>query len=186
MPYFDLSLQHVSGPLVRRMRRPGDGAAYLERIGRIRSLNRGASMRSNFIVGYPGETEEDHDALLEFVEEAQLDWCGFFAYSSEAGTWAEGLDGEVPAGLRSERLAELRELQDRITAERRDDLVGHTATVLVDETGVARSHREAPEMDGIIEVPPELPVGEFHEVRFTGARGPDLTAVSASLAQAVP
>ena len=98
VPYFDLSLQHVSKPLLRRMRRWGDGDRFLRRIADIRDREPDAAFRSNFIVGYPGETEADHDQLLEFVEEAQLDWCGFFAYSAEDGTYAVGLDGAVDAG----------------------------------------------------------------------------------------
>jgi len=179
VPYFDLSLQHVSAPLVRRMRRPGNGEAYLERIARIRELNAGAAFRSNFIVGYPGETEADHDELLAFVEEARLDWCGFFAYSEEEGTYAAGLEGQVDDGVVADRLAELRELQDAITASRRDDLIGTEVTVLVDEPGLARSHREAPEIDGMVWVPDDLAVGEFHRVRITGAEGPDLLATRA-------
>ena len=110
------------------------------------------------------------------MEEAQLDWCGFFSYSTEDGTYAAGLDGAVDPSLVSDRLAELGELQDRITASRRDDLVGTRVTVLVDEPGVARSHREAPEIDGIIEVPEDLAAGEFHLVEVVAAAGPDLTA----------
>ncbi len=176
VPYFDLSLQHVSPRLLRRMRRPGGGASYLERIERIRSEAPHAATRSNFIVGYPGETEEDHDELLGFLEVARLDWCGFFAYSEEEGTHAAGLDGAVPSGLVQERLAELTELQDRITSSRRDALVGEQLTVLVDEPGIARSFREAPEIDGVIEVPAELEVGAFHDVVITAGAGPDLTA----------
>jgi ribosomal protein S12 methylthiotransferase len=176
VPYFDLSLQHVSAPLVQRMRRWGDGARFLARIEQIRALRPDAAFRSNFIVGYPGETEEDHDELLAFVRDAQVDWCGFFAYSAEEGTYAAGLDGAVDRALMEDRLAELRELQDDITATRRDALVGTEVTVLVDEPGVARSHREAPEIDGIIEVPDSLAVGEIHRVLLTAAAGPDLTA----------
>jgi ribosomal protein S12 methylthiotransferase len=176
VPYFDLSLQHVSKPLLRRMRRWGDGQRFLDRIARIRELEPAAAFRSNFIVGYPGETEEDHDQLLAFVEEAQLDWCGFFSYSREEGTHAADLDGEVPVGLAGERLSELREVQDRITAARRDDLIGATTEVLVDEPGVARSHREAPEIDGIVTVPDTLAVGQFHTVVITDSEGPDLVA----------
>ena len=176
--YFDLSLQHVSKPLLRRMRRWGDGGRFLRRITDIRDREPGAAFRSNFIVGYPGETEEDHDQLLAFVEEAQLDWCGFFAYSPEEGTYAMGLDGAVDTHLMHERLAELREMQDDITARRRDDLIGDTITVLVDSPGEARSTREAPEIDGVIEVPAHLAVGQFHEVRVVDAMGPDLVADS--------
>ena len=176
MPYFDLSLQHVSPPLMRRMRRWGDGERFLERIAAIRSQAPEAAFRSNFIVGYPGETEEDHDALLDFVEAADLDWCGFFSYSPEEGTYAATLDGAVPEGLVTERLRELSELQDRITARRRDELIDQTVNVLVDEPGVGRTFREAPEIDGIVTVPEELAVGEFHDVVIASALGPDLVA----------
>ncbi|MGZ4672926.1 MAG: 30S ribosomal protein S12 methylthiotransferase RimO [Ilumatobacteraceae bacterium] len=178
VPYFDLSLQHVSKRLLRRMRRWGDGDRFLRRIEDIRDRQPDAAFRSNFIVGYPGETEEDHDQLLRFVEQAELDWCGFFAYSAEEGTYAVGLDGAVDAGLMHDRLGELRELQDDITARRRDALIGSTVRVLVDEPGVARSAREAPEIDGIIEVPAGLAVGSFHTVRIVDALGPDLVAES--------
>ncbi len=176
VPYFDLSLQHVSPPLMRRMRRWGDGERFLRRIADIRAREPEAAFRSNFIVGYPGETENDHDALLDFVEQAQLDWCGFFAYSPEAGTYAMELDGEVDTGLRDERLAELRELQDDITAAKRDLLVGSEVRVLVDEPGIGRSHREAPEIDGVIVVPGTLAVGEFHDLTVTATMGPDVEA----------
>ncbi|MGI8983901.1 MAG: 30S ribosomal protein S12 methylthiotransferase RimO [Acidimicrobiales bacterium] len=176
VPYFDLSLQHASKPLLRRMRRWGDGARFLRRISDIRGREPTAAFRSSFIVGYPGETEEDHDELLRFVEEAQLDWAGFFSYSREEGTLAAGLDGAVDPGLVSERLLELSELQDRITAVRRSDLIGEIVEVLVDEAGVGRSHREAPEIDGIVAVPEALPVGRFAKVTVTGAAGPDLEA----------
>ena len=176
VPYFDLSLQHVSKPLLRRMRRWGDGERFLRRIADIRAREPHAAFRSNFIVGYPGETEADHDELLRFVEQAQLDWCGFFAYSPEDGTYAMQLDGAVPTGLMNERLAELREMQDEITASRSDDTIGEVVTVLVDESGVARSTREAPEIDGIVEVPEHLAVGGFHQVRVVSAMGPDRVA----------
>jgi len=176
VPYFDLSLQHVSKPLLRRMRRWGDGERFLQRIADIRRREPGATFRSNFIVGYPGETEADHDQLLDFVSEADLDWCGFFAYSPEEGTYAYDLDGAVAPELVRQRLAELTEMQDAITARRRDLLIGSTIEVLVDQPGVARSRREAPEIDGIVEVPSDLAVGEFHEVLVTSALGPDLMA----------
>ena len=177
VPYFDLSLQHSAGRLLRRMRRWGDGERFLRRIRAIRAREPDAAFRSSFIVGYPGETEDDHDDLLRFVGEAQLDWAGFFAYSAEDGTYAAGLDGQVEPGLVADRLAELRELQDGITARRRDALVGSVVEVLVDEPGVARSHREAPEIDGVVNVPGTLAVGDLAKVRVDGAAGPDLDAV---------
>jgi len=176
VPYFDLSLQHVSPPLMRRMRRWGNGDKFLARIADIRAAEATATFRSNFIVGYPGETESDHDALLAFVRDARLDWCGFFSYSNEDGTYAAGLDGVVAPELMQERLGELRELQDGITAAKRDEMIGTTVRVLVDNPGQARSTREAPEIDGIITVPEHLPVGEFAEVAIVDALGPDLVA----------
>ena len=177
VPYFDLSLQHASKEHLRRMKRWGDGPRFLERIARIRILSPEAAFRSNFIVGYPGETEEDHDQLLSFVREAQLDWCGFFTFSPEDGTHALTLPNRVEEGLMNERLAELRELQDNISAERRDLLLGETIEVLVDEPGIARSFREAPEIDGVVQVPEHLEVGRFHTVVVEQVFGPDLIAV---------
>jgi ribosomal protein S12 methylthiotransferase len=176
VPYFDLSLQHVSKPLLRRMRRWGEGQRFLSRIADIRKREPDAAFRSNFIVGYPGETEADHDQLLAFVQEAQLDWCGFFEYCAEEGTYAYNLDRAVDPGLMRERLAELNELQDGITGRRRDALIGRNVEVLVDAPGVGRSHREAPEIDGVIHLPKSLSVGTFAQVRVTNAAGPDLTA----------
>jgi ribosomal protein S12 methylthiotransferase len=178
VPYFDLSLQHVSRPLVERMRRWGDAERFLERIATIRATAPDAALRSSFILGYPGETEEDHDLLLSFLAEARLDWAGFFTFSEEPGTYAEGLAGSVPAELALERLRECSELQDAITAERRAALVGEHLEVLVDEPGIARSHREAPDIDGVVHVDRTLGVGAFHKVTVTGAAGPDLWAES--------
>ena len=180
VPYFDLSLQHVSKQHLRRMRRWGDGTRFLNRIEDIRKREPQAAMRSNFIVGYPGETEEDHDELLAFIEDAQLDWCGFFGFSPEDGTYALNLPDHVDKSLMNERLGELREMQDAITARRRDDLIGDTLEVLVDSTGVGRSHREAPEIDGVIHVSETLSVGSFASIEIADALGPDLVAVGAS------
>jgi ribosomal protein S12 methylthiotransferase len=174
-PYFDLSLQHVSRSHLRRMRRWGDGDRFLGRIERIRATHPDAALRSSFIVGYPGETEEDHDLLLAFLEAAELDWVGLFPFSPEEGTYAMGLRDPVAPELMAERLAECAELQDAITARKRRQLVGSRLRVLVDEPGVARSHREAPEIDGIVRVP-GAPAGHWVDVVVTGAAGPDLDA----------
>lgn len=176
VPYFDLSLQHVSRPLLRRMKRWGDGERFLARIEAIRARDPDAAFRSNFIVGYPGETDDDHDALLRFVEDAQLDWCGFFTYSEEDGTLAATQDRKVDVSLMRERHIELTELQDRITASRRDALIGATVEVLVDEPGVGRTHREAPEIDGVVRLPADLEPGAFAKVVVAAAEGPDLDA----------
>jgi ribosomal protein S12 methylthiotransferase len=175
-PYFDLSLQHVSRPHLRRMRRWGDGDRFLERIERIRAVHPDAALRSSFIVGYPGETEEDHDLLLAFLEAADLDWVGLFPFSPEEGTYAMGLTDHVAPELLAERLAECAELQDAITARKRRELVGSRLPVLIDEPGVARSHREAPEIDGIIRVGGAAAAGRWVDVVVTGAAGPDLDA----------
>jgi ribosomal protein S12 methylthiotransferase len=184
VPYFDLSLQHVSKPLLRRMRRWGDGNRFLQRIADIRARRPDATFRSNFIVGYPGETEADHDLLLRFVEAAQLDWCGFFAYSPEEGTHAFTLDRAVDRGLMNDRLAELRELQDAITAARRDDMIGRELRVLVDAVGIARSSAEAPEIDGVVHVGHDVAVGDFASVVIVDALGPDLVASGGSAGDA--
>ena len=176
VPYFDLSLQHVSKPHLRRMRRWGDGERFLKRIADIRQRAPEAAFRSNFIVGYPGETEADHDLLLRFIEDARLDWCGFFEYSAEVGTYAYDLPGAVAPALMRERLAELSEMQDRITARRRDDLVGTVVDVLVDELGIGRSHREAPEIDGVVNLRGVAGVGTFVSAHVISAEGPDLVA----------
>lgn len=183
VPYFDLSLQHVSKAHLRRMRRWGDAERFIERIDRIRAMAPDATFRSNFIVGYPGETEEDHDELLRFVERAQLDWCGFFTFSPEDGTHAMTLPDHVPTGLMEDRIAELREMQDGITSARRDNLLGETVRVLVDEPGLARSFREAPEIDGMVQVSDDLAVGEFHDVVIAQVFGPDLIAEGAGLVE---
>jgi ribosomal protein S12 methylthiotransferase len=174
VPYFDLSLQHASVPLLRRMRRWGSAERFLERIADIRAAAPQATFRSSFIVGYPGETEEDHDQLMAFLEAAQLDWAGFFSFSSETGTFAADLDGQVPDALVAERLDEASALQDQITVARREALIGQRLEVLIDGPGVARSVHEAPEIDGIIEVPDHLPEGALIEVEITGSLGTDL------------
>ncbi len=178
-PYFDLSLQHVSKAHLRRMRRWGDGQRFLDRIEQIRRREPEAAFRSNFIVGYPGETEDDQAEMAAWIEAAQLDWCGFFTYSKEEGTHAADLDDQVRRELALQRLAELTELQDGITAERRDALVGSTLSVLVDQPGVGRSHREAPEIDGIVSVDPGRTPGRFHEVLIDWSDGPDVGEASA-------
>jgi ribosomal protein S12 methylthiotransferase len=175
-PYFDLSLQHVSRSHLRRMRRWGDRDRFLARISRIRATYPEATLRSSFIVGYPGETEEDHDELLAFLEEAELDWAGFFRFSAEEGTYALQLSDSVPAELASARLAECTEIQDTITSSRRLALVGENVRLLVDEPGVGRSHREAPEIDGVVRVGSGAAPGSWVDATVVGAEGPDLDA----------
>jgi ribosomal protein S12 methylthiotransferase len=186
VPYFDLSLQHVSRPLLARMRRWGDGERFLRRIADIRAADPEATFRSSFILGYPGETERDHDLLLQFLADAQLDWAGFFTFSREDGTHAAGLPDQVPSELALERLRECAELQDSITAAKRDRLVGTVRRVLVDAPGRGRTVHEAPEIDGIVRLPTGPRAGDLVDVRITGSEGPDLRAIAAQEGQLVP
>ena len=177
VPYFDLSLQHASRPLLRGMKRWGDAERFLERIAAIRAAEPRAVFRSSFILGYPGETEEDQRALLEFVEAAQLDWAGFFTYSAEEGTHAGTLAHQVPHELALERLREVSEIQDAITARRRDALVGTVQQVLVDEPGVGRTYAECPEIDGVVRVDSRIPVGSLVDLEIVASHGTDLEGV---------
>ncbi len=186
VPYFDLSLQHVSRPLLTHMRRWGDGERFLRRIAGIRAADPAATFRSSFILGYPGETERDHDLLLQFLDEAQLDWAGFFPFSNEAGTYAADLEDQVPPELALERLRECAEMQDAITAAKRDRLIGEVRAVLVDAPGRGRTVHEAPEIDGVVHVAHDLPVGSLVEVVITGAEGPDLRGTRVADSAAVP
>ncbi len=178
-PYFDLSLQHASGRLLRQMRRPGNGDRYLELIGQIRRAAPDAALRSSFIVGFPGETDDDVDELAAFLEAAQLDWAGFFPYSPEDGTPAAELPGRVDDAEIGRRLRELSAMQDDITAARNAAQVGATHHILVDQVEdgvpVGRSYREAPDIDGLITLDAGKP-GRWVEARITGSYGTELTA----------
>ena len=184
VPYFDLSLQHASAPLLRSMKRWGSGDRFVDLIARIRASESDAAFRSSFIVGFPGETEADHDELLGFLREVRLDWAGFFPFSAEDGTPAATRDEQVPEVLAAERLRECSELQDPITQASRDGLVGRTVDVLVDgvdsETAalIGRTHREAPEIDGLVHVTGDAFArpGALVSALVTDAEGPDLVA----------
>ncbi len=179
-PYFDLSLQHVSKQLLRGMKRPGNTEKHLALIDRIRRLAPEAALRSSFIVGFPGETEEHTDELADFLEEARLDWAGFFPYSAEPGTPAAEMDDQVAREAAMERLRYLSDIQSEITAEANSNWVGKSGTLLIDqvEDGVpiGRSYRHAPEIDGVVRTDRGEP-GEWLEVEFTAAYGPDMEAV---------
>lgn len=180
-PYFDLSLQHVSAPLLRGMKRPGNTERHLALVGRIRELSPRAALRSSFIVGFPGETDDDVDQLAAFLEEACLDWAGFFPYSAEPGTPASEMDRQVPRDLVMERLRHLTDIQDEMTSEANSGWVGEIGTILIDqvEDGVpiGRSFRHAPEIDGVVRVDRGEP-GQWLEVEFTAAYGPDMEAIA--------
>jgi len=183
--YFDLSLQHASAPVLRRMRRGGSRAAFLELVARIRALDPDAAFRSNFILGFPGERAADVRELEDFLEAARLDWVAFFAWSPEDGTAALSLDGRVPSRTTRARVERLQELQDRVLGEVQAGWVGRELEVLVERAGAAdgdgaaegRSFREGVDCDGVVRVEGhQRRVGEYLRVEVTAAEGPELVA----------
>ncbi|HHH46374.1 MAG TPA: 30S ribosomal protein S12 methylthiotransferase RimO, partial [Thiotrichales bacterium] len=181
LPYLDVPLQHASPRILRSMRRPAASERMLERIRRWRELCPDLVLRSTFIVGYPGETDEDFERLLDFLEAARLDRVGAFVYSPVEGAPANALPDPVPDDVAQERLEALMSLQAGISAERLAARMGSRTRVLVDahdETGsLARSAGEAPEVDGVVRIEgARLPVGEFAEVEITGHDDHDLWA----------
>jgi ribosomal protein S12 methylthiotransferase len=182
--YFDLSLQHASAPVLRRMRRGGSAGAFLELVARIRALDPDAAFRSNFILGFPGERQADVRELEAFLEAARLDWVAFFAWSPEDGTAALDLDGRVPEATARARVERVQELQDRMLADAQQAWVGRRLEVLVervthDGAAEGRSFREAPDADGVVRVEGidrTTRVGEYLPVVATGAQGPELLA----------
>lgn len=179
LPYLDIPFQHASPTVLKNMRRPAHAEKVLERLGKWRATCPDIAVRSTFIVGFPGETEDDFETLLDFLEEAQLDRVGAFTYSPVKGADANAIDGAVPEEVKEERLERFMELQAEISAAKLSRLIGKTMTVLVDEAGdgqsIARTHRDAPEIDGqVIIEGAELPVGEFVQVHITHADEHDL------------
>jgi len=174
--YFDLSLQHSNVDLLRSMRRSGNEDVYRALIDRIRASIPDATLRSSFIVGFPGETEAHIEELAHFLTEIRLDWAGFFPYSAEEGTPASDLRHRVPRAEVDERLRYLTEIQEEITYGSNMERVGDRVEVLVDaiEDGVpvGRSAHEAPEIDGVIYLDRGAP-GDLLTVEITGAFGAD-------------
>lgn len=183
VPYFDLSLQHASGKLVRKMRRWGDGDRFLMLIDRIRGRFPDAVLRSAFIVGFPGETEADAELLADFLPKARLDWAGFFPYSREEGTEAGTfVRGRVPSAVAERRAEVLGEIQSEIAERKRAALVGTSVDVLVESRdGLqirGRTWREAPEVDGEVRLRKAraVRVGDVVHARVTATDGLDLVA----------
>ncbi|MDX1468793.1 MAG: 30S ribosomal protein S12 methylthiotransferase RimO [Acidimicrobiia bacterium] len=180
-PYFDLSLQHVAGSLLRKMKRPGDAVKHSALIQRIRMLEPAAALRSSFIVGFPGESEADVDQLSDFLEIVGLDWAGFFPYSAEPGTPAAEMEDQLPRESVMERLRHLSTVQEEVTTARNEELIGTVGRVLVDQVEdglpVGRSYRQAPEIDGVVRLDRGDP-GEVLDVEYVGAYGHDLEATA--------
>jgi len=181
LPYLDMPLQHAHPAVLRRMRRPANVGWVHSTLDRMRSAMPDLALRTTFIVGYPGETEEEFEALLDFVEEIRFDRVGVFTFSFEAGTASEPLGDPVPQEVKEERRRRLMTLQQRISLERNQTFVGQTLPVLVEGHGdnltLGRSYRDAPEIDGLVIVEGEIPVGELVPVRITGALPYDLSGV---------
>ena len=190
VPYFDLSFQHASGPLLRRMRRFGDAESFLQLISSIRELAPRAGIRSNVIVGFPGETEADVDVLCDFLTAAGLDAIGVFGYSDEDGTEAEGLDGHLGLDAIEERRSLVADLADELVGQRAEDRLGETVQVLVEDVGsgeagrevVGRAAHQGPEVDGSTRLvaagggSEAVRVGEIHRATVVGTEGVDLVA----------
>ncbi|GLY37301.1 ribosomal protein S12 methylthiotransferase RimO [Amycolatopsis sp. NBRC 101858] len=176
-PYFDLSFQHASGPVLRRMRRFGDRERFLQLLERIRAVAPDAGVRSNFIAGFPGETDADFAELKLFLEHARLDAAGVFEYSDEDGTEAAGLPEKVPATVRAERVEELSVLADDLVSRRAEERLGTVVEVLVGTAGIGWAAHQAPEVDGHVTFIGEAPEpGSLVRAEVVGTHGVDLEA----------
>ncbi len=177
--YVDIPLQHIADHILAEQRRKTDGE-YIRRLIRdIRALVPGIGLRTTFISGLPGETEEDHAELRDFVREFRFERAGVFAYSKEEGTLAAGMKHQVHHATKKRRANELSMLMAGIADEIGQDFVGRTMRVLVDSPGIARGPWDAPDVDGSIHVNPALPVGEFAEVEIVDAIAYELFAAGA-------
>ncbi len=184
LPYLDVPLQHASERILRLMKRPANIGNTLKRIQRWRERCPDITLRSTFIVGFPGETEAEFERLLDFLTEAQLDRVGCFAFSPVEGASANGLPDPVPKQVREERRARLMEHQQPISAERLRRKIGSEQVVLLDtvegEYAVGRSSADAPEIDGVVHLSgaSAFKSGDFAEVRVTSADEYDLFAIA--------
>jgi len=181
LPYLDIPLQHAHPAALRRMRRPANIDWMFRTIEKMRSRIPELALRTTFIVGYPGETEEEFRTLLEFVEEMRFDRLGAFKFSFEPGTSSESLGDPVPMQVKEERYERLMQLQQPISLAKNQALVGSRLDVLVEGCGdgisLGRSYRDAPEIDGMVIIDGKLPAGEIVPVRINGAMVYDLSAV---------
>lgn len=175
--YIDIPLQHISDHMLGRMQRETSGQYIRDLIGRIRAGISGIAVRTTFIVGFPGETEADVEELCGFIQETKFERLGVFRYSQEEGTKAAKMEAQLATKLKDARYRRTMSLQREIAAEVSGRFVGKTLRVLVEEPGVARGEADAPDIDGRVYVPRNLPVGEFANVLITGARDYDLLAL---------
>jgi len=190
LPYLDVPLQHSHPDVLKRMKRPASGEKNLERIQKWREVCPQLVIRSTFIAGFPGETEEEFEHLLHFVREAQIDRAGCFAYSPVKGAVANELAGMLPQAVREERRSRFMAVAEEVSIERLQQRIGATMQVLVDSAtamgkkgGIGRTYADAPEIDGVVKLlPPDkisktYKVGEFTRARIVGVDGHDLVAL---------
>ncbi|MDE3084262.1 MAG: 30S ribosomal protein S12 methylthiotransferase RimO [Verrucomicrobiota bacterium] len=175
--YVDMPLQHISDHMLSTMQRETSGNYIRDLIKRIRAGIPGIALRTTFIVGFPGETEADVDELYEFIRETRFERLGVFRYSREEGTRAAKMAEQISAKEKERRWHRLMALQKNIAGEISQSCVGRTLKVLVEEPGIARGEADAPDIDGRVYVPRELPVSEFARVKITAARDYDLFAL---------
>jgi len=189
LPYLDMPLQHAHPKTLYRMKRPSNIEWVHKTLGKMRSKienpstgsGRRLALRTTFIVGYPGETDEEYQALYDFVQEIRFDRVGAFQFSFEPGTTSESLGDPIPAEVKQERFERLMELQQGISMQINQSYVGKTLDVLIEgrDKGIAigRSYRDAPEIDGLVFVEGDAMIGDIVPVRITGAMAYDLTGV---------
>jgi ribosomal protein S12 methylthiotransferase len=181
VPYLDMPLQHAHPATLRRMRRPANMDWVYRTLEKMRQALPNLALRTTFIVGYPGETEDEFQTLLDFIGEIRFDRVGAFQFSFEPGTTSEPLGDPVPAEVKQERYERLMQLQQGISLEINQGYIGKTLDVLFEGSGdgisLGRSYRDAPEIDGMVVVEGEIPVGHMLPVRINGAMAYDLSGV---------
>jgi ribosomal protein S12 methylthiotransferase len=188
LPYLDIPFQHASPRILKLMKRPGAVDKTVERIARWRDICPDITIRSTFIVGFPGETEDDFEQLLDFIDEVELDRVGAFAYSPVDGAKANALPDPVPEEVKQERLARFMELQAEISTEKLERKIGSVCKVLIDaidgELAIGRSMADAPEIDGLVQIQDGaehgLKPGQFVDVRIMGSDEHDLFGLVAA------
>ena len=183
LPYLDMPLQHAHPDTLRRMKRPANMNWVYRTLEKMRHAMPALALRTTFIVGYPGETEEEFQALIDFIQEIRFDRVGTFQFSFEPGTASKSLGDPVPPEMKEERYERLMSIQQGISLERNQMFVGKTLDVLFEGQGdgisMGRSYRDAPEIDGLVIVEGTAPPGALLPVRITGAMAYDLSGILA-------
>ncbi len=178
VPYLDMPLQHAHPAVLRRMRRPANMDWVYRTVDKLRQAMPELALRTTFIVGYPGETEAEFQTLLDFVAAIRFDRVGVFTFSFEPGTDSEPLGDPIPSAVKEERRDSLMTLQQQISLEKNQELIGREVSVLTEGSGdgitIGRSYRDAPEIDGLVIIEGEIPAGKMVSVRINGAMAYDL------------